>query len=201
MILCGAATMGCGLATSYGELALARFLVGAGEAVLAPAAYSLLADSFASATCGWRYRSLRAQRRAQSLLRQRNLLAIASAVLATVAISAAVTRDREVVLVPTVRTPLTLTSRSVPRDYLELVTRDTALMLLNRSPEGLDYWMETILGLAHPNAHGALKAQLVWIMTERRGSDVAQAFVIRAMSVDTAGLSLAQYLGNDTVLR
>lgn len=133
-----------------------------------------------------------AQRRAQLLLRQRNLLAIASAVLATVAtvaISAAVTRDREVVLVPTVRTPLTLTSRSVPRDYLELVTRDTALMLLNRSPEGLDYWMETILGLAHPSAHGALKAQLVRIVTEQRGSDVAQAFVIRAMSVDTAGLS------------
>jgi conjugal transfer pilus assembly protein TraE len=133
-----------------------------------------------------------AQRRAQSLLRQRNLLAIASAVLATVAtvaISAAVTRDREVVLVPTVRTPLTITSRSVPKDYLELVTRDTALMLLNRSPEGLDYWMETILGLAHPSAHGALKAELIRIVTEQRGSDVAQAFVIRAMSVDTAGLS------------
>ena len=133
-----------------------------------------------------------AQSRAQSLLRQRNLLAIASAVLATVAtvaISAAVTRDREIVLVPTVRTPLTLTSRSVPKEYLELVTRDTALMLLNRSPEGLYYWMKTILELADPSAHGALKAELVRIVTEQRGSDVAQAFVIRIMKVDTDALS------------
>lgn len=133
-----------------------------------------------------------AQRRAQSLLRQRNLLALTAVILAlvaTVAISAAVTRDREVVLVPTVRTPLTLTSRSVPRDYLELVTRDTALMLLNRSPEGLDYWMGAILELAHPSAYGRLKADLVKIVTEQRGSDVAQAFVIRAMTVDPAALT------------
>jgi conjugal transfer pilus assembly protein TraE len=133
-----------------------------------------------------------AQRRAQSLLRQRNLLALAAvmlALVATVAISAAMTRDREVVLVPTMRTPLTLTSSGVPKDYLELVTRDTALMLLNRSPEGLDYWMETILSLAHPSAYGTLKAELVKIVTEQRGSDVAQAFVLRAMTVDPGALS------------
>jgi len=38
------ATAGCGLATQYWHLAVSRFAVGAGEAVLSPAAYSLLAD-------------------------------------------------------------------------------------------------------------------------------------------------------------
>lgn len=40
------ATVACGLAQSFGELALARFAVGIGEAALAPAVYSLLADMF-----------------------------------------------------------------------------------------------------------------------------------------------------------
>ena len=133
-----------------------------------------------------------AQSRAQSLLRQRNMLAVTALVLAVtsaVAVTAAATRDREVVLVPTVRTPLTISSTGVTQDYLELVTRDTALMLLNRSPEGLDYWMQAILGIAHPSAYGKLKADLVKIVTEQRGSDVAQAFVISKMTVDARDLT------------
>jgi hypothetical protein len=44
-----------------------------------------------------------------------------------VAISLAATRDREVVLVPTLRKQLTVSSAGVEADYLELVTRDAAL--------------------------------------------------------------------------
>lgn len=40
------ATALCGLAESYGQLFLARMAVGVGEACLAPAAYSLISDSF-----------------------------------------------------------------------------------------------------------------------------------------------------------
>lgn len=40
------ATAACGMATSFGHLMLARFGVGAGEAALNPAAYSMLSDSF-----------------------------------------------------------------------------------------------------------------------------------------------------------
>lgn len=39
-------TMACGLATSFGALFLARVGVGAGEAVLTPAAYAIIGDSF-----------------------------------------------------------------------------------------------------------------------------------------------------------
>ena len=80
--------------------------------------------------------------RQQSLLRQRNLLALTSTGLGlalVLATSLAATRDREVVLLPTLPKQLTVTSAGVQAEYLELVTRDTALILLNRSPEGLDY--------------------------------------------------------------
>ena len=43
--------------------------------------------------------------------------------------------------------------------------------------------------IRHPSAYGRLKADLVKIVTEQRGSDVAQAFVIRAMTVDPAALT------------
>ena len=130
--------------------------------------------------------------RQQSLLRQRNLFALTSAGLGialVVAVSLAATRDREVVLLPTLPKQLTVSSAGVEAEYLELVTRDAALVLLNRSPEGLDYWMDEILKLADPASYGRLKADLVRIVEEQRGSDVTQAFVIRSMTVDPKGLT------------
>ena len=130
--------------------------------------------------------------RQQSLLRQRNLFALTSAGLGialVVAVSLAATRDREVVLLPTLSKQLTVSSAGVEADYLELVTRDAALVLLNRSPEGLDYWMDEILKLADPASYGRIKADLVRIVEEQRGSDVTQAFVIRSMTVDPKGLT------------
>jgi conjugal transfer pilus assembly protein TraE len=130
--------------------------------------------------------------RQQSLLRQRNILALTSTGLGLaliVATSLAATRDREVVLLPTLPKQLTVTSAGVEADYLELVTRDTALVLLNRSPEGLDYWMNQILKLADPGSYGRLKADLVRIVEEQSGSDVSQAFVLQSMTVDPKGLT------------
>ncbi len=130
--------------------------------------------------------------RQQQLLRQRNLFAMTSAGLGIaliIATSLAVTRDREIVLLPTIARQLTVSSAGVEADYLELVTRDAALVLLNRSPEGLDYWMAEILKLADPASYGRLKADLVAIVDEQRGSDVTQAFVIRSMTVDPKALT------------
>ena len=129
---------------------------------------------------------------AQKYLRQRNQLALAAGVLAVttlLGVGAATTRDRELVLVPVTSERLALSSAGPDAHYLELVTRDTALMLLNRSPQGLDYWMTEILKLADPAAHGRLKAELVRIVAEQRGSDISQAFVIRKMEVDPAALT------------
>ncbi|MDG6079895.1 conjugal transfer protein TraE [Erythrobacter litoralis] len=128
---------------------------------------------------------------AQRHLKQRNRFAALSAVLgltSLLAVGAAATREESLVLVPITSERLALTSGGVEAHYLELVTRDTALMLLNRSPESLDYWMEQILKVADPASHGRLKAQLVAIVEEQRGSDVAQAFVISKMMVDPEDL-------------
>lgn len=133
-----------------------------------------------------------AHQRSQSLLRQRKVLVVAAAAsfLANLALLTALSgRDREVILQPVTTRPLAISSSGVSADYLELVTRDVALMLLNRSPTGLDYWMEQILKVADPSAYGALKAELVKIVTEQRGSDLAQAFVITGMTVDPRNLS------------
>ena len=129
---------------------------------------------------------------AQRHLKQRNRFAALSAVLgltSLLGVGAAATREEALVLVPITSERLALTSGGVEAHYLELVTRDTALMLLNRSPESLDYWMDQILKVADPASHGRLKAQLVEIVEEQRGSDVAQAFVISKMVVDPQDLT------------
>jgi conjugal transfer pilus assembly protein TraE len=133
-----------------------------------------------------------AHQRGQALLRQRKLLLLAlsgSFLINMGALMALSSKDREVILQPVATRPLVISSSGVSADYLELVTRDVALMLLNRTPAGLDYWMEQILKVAHPDAHGVLKAELVKIVTEQRGSDLAQAFMITGMTIDTKRLS------------
>jgi conjugal transfer pilus assembly protein TraE len=133
-----------------------------------------------------------AHAQSQRYLAQRNRLAATSAVLCVVSllgVGAAITRDQQIVLVPVTAETLTVSSGGVDAQYLELIARDTALMLLNRSPESLDYWMEQILKVADPEAHGRLKAELVAIVEEQRGSDISQAFVIRSIEIDTATLT------------
>jgi conjugal transfer pilus assembly protein TraE len=49
--------------------------------------------------------------------------------------------------------------------------------------------MNQVLEIADPASRGALKAELVKIVAEQRGSDVTQAFVIRAMMVDAPRLT------------
>lgn len=128
----------------------------------------------------------------QRVIKQRNALGIAALFLAALVVIlflVGATRDREIVLQPIARTPLTLSSSGVSEDYLEMVTRDTALMTLNRSPENLNYWMETILAIATPEAHGALKRDLMKIVTEQSGSSISQYFTISSMKVDPKALT------------
>lgn len=129
---------------------------------------------------------------AQRLLKQRNLLAITVAGLFTLSIVltlAAAHRDREVVLQPVLAKPLTLSSSHVDKDYLELVTRDAALLTLNRSPSNLQYWMDSILAITDPATHGRMKAELMKIVSEQSGSNVSQYFTIERLTVDPATLT------------
>lgn len=129
---------------------------------------------------------------AQRLLKQRNLLAITATglfALSVVLTFTAAHRDREVVLQPVLAKPLTLSSSHIDKDYLELVTRDAALLTLNRSPSNLQYWMDSILAITDPRTHGRMKAELMKIFNEQNGSNVSQFFTIENLSVDPEALT------------
>lgn len=129
---------------------------------------------------------------AQRLLKQRNLLAITATGLFGLSVLLTLTtahRDREVVLQPVLAKPLTLSSSHVDKDYLELVTRDAALLTLNRSPSNLQYWMDSILAITDPRTHGRMKAELMKIFNEQNGSSVSQYFTIEQLSVDPEALT------------
>ena len=129
---------------------------------------------------------------AQRLLKQRNLLAIGCAALFGVSVLLTLTaasREREVVLQPVLAKPLTLSSSHIDKDYLELVTRDAALLTLNRSPSNLQYWMDSILEITDPRTHGRMKAELMKVFSEQNGSNVSQYFTIEKLSVDPEGLT------------
>lgn len=128
----------------------------------------------------------------QRVVKQRNALAVTALILAGLVVLlflVGATRDREIVLQPVSRSPLTISTSGVSADYLEMVTRDTALMTLNRSPENLEYWMNSVLEIASPSSHGALKRDLLKIVDEQRGSSVSQFFTISGMKVDPARLT------------
>ena len=127
----------------------------------------------------------------QRILRQRNMLGVTALVLAGVVallLLFSVTRSREIVLQPVLRSPLTLSSAGVSREYLELMTRDTAILTLDRSPGSLDYWMKSVLEIVSPRAQGKIKADLLEIVNEQRGSSISQYFQIQSMEIDTANL-------------
>lgn len=129
---------------------------------------------------------------AQRLLKQRNLLAIGCAALFGVSVLLTLTaasREREVVLQPVLARPLTLSSSHIDKDYLELVTRDAALLTLNRSPSNLQYWMDSILEITDPRTHGRMKAELMKVFSEQNGSNVSQYFTIEKLSVDPESLT------------
>lgn len=130
--------------------------------------------------------------RAQSVLRQRNILAGVSAALFALLLFAstkAVSRDREVILVPTMHSDMLLSSNGVSHDYLEMVTRDVSAIALNRSPESLTYWMNSILALTDERARATVKAALIKVVAEQQGTQIAQYFTPDAMTIDPANLT------------
>lgn len=127
----------------------------------------------------------------QRILRQRNLLAIVAASLGAITVLlffVTLSRDREVVLQPVLRSPLTVSSAGVSREYLEMITRDTVVLTLDRSPQNLEYWMNAVLDITSPRLQGRVKADLLKIVNEQRGSSIAQFFTIETMKIDTKNL-------------
>lgn len=128
---------------------------------------------------------------AQRILRQRNILAATSVALgglALVMVFISMSRDREIILQPVLSSPVTVSSAGVSREYLEMITRDVVVLTLDRSPQNLDYWMNAVLDITAPRVHGKIKADLLKIVEEQRGSSIAQFFTIQSMKLDPADL-------------
>lgn len=130
--------------------------------------------------------------KSQAYLKQRNMLAmlcLALIGLMLVVVMLFSAKDREVILQPILSRPMTVSSAGPTADYLELVTRDTASVMLNRSPVALEYWMEQVLRVVDPAYQGRVKAELLRIVTEQKDSDVSQAFSMTGMKVDPRALA------------
>lgn len=127
----------------------------------------------------------------QRVLRQRNLLVIVAAALgalSAILLLVTATRDREIILQPVLARPLAVNSAGVSREYLELITRDTAVLTLDRSPSNLEYWMKSVLDITAPSAQGKIRGDLMKIVNEQRGSSIAQFFTIQTMEIDPKNL-------------
>lgn len=132
------------------------------------------------------------QAQAQRVLKQRNMLVLTSiglGVVAMLALIAASARDRQVVLQPVLTRSIEISSAGLGKDYLELVTRDATVLMLNRTPANAQYWMDSVLRIVHPSAYGRIKGELLRIVNDQRGSSVAQFFTIEAMKVDPEHLT------------
>lgn len=128
----------------------------------------------------------------QRTLKQRNVLALVTIVLGILVVvlfGAANTRDREVVLQPLLSANMVVSSSSLSKEYLDAVTRDTALLALNRSPETLDYWMDSLISIAAPSARGDLKTKLMGIIEEQRGSQITQFITLDWVKSDPEALT------------
>ena len=90
---------------------------------------------------------------------------------------------------PTLRTPVTLSSAAVSPEYLEMVTRDVSAVALNRSPESLTWWMNSILEVTDERARGEVKKDLMKIVAEQQDSQITQFFTPDMMQVDPAHLT------------
>lgn len=128
----------------------------------------------------------------QRTLKQRNLLALVSVVLGVLVIamfSAASTRDREIVLQPVIPQEMVVSSAGVSPEYLEAVTRDAAQLALNRSPETLPYWMDSLVKITAPENQGKLKTELMGIIQEQEGSQITQFVTIDWIKVNPEDLT------------
>ncbi|MDC7812233.1 type IV conjugative transfer system protein TraE [Sphingomonas koreensis] len=127
----------------------------------------------------------------QRVLKQRNLLIVTTvglSILSAILLLVTATRDREVVLQPVLHSPVSVSSAGVSREYLELITRDVAVLTLDRSPSNLEYWMKSVLEITAPSAQGRVRADLMKIVNEQRGSSIAQFFTIQTMEIDPKNL-------------
>jgi conjugal transfer pilus assembly protein TraE len=129
----------------------------------------------------------RVQQQSKRLLIQRNTAMVVGGLLGVgllVSVFVNSGKEQEIILSPVIEKQVRISSREVSPEYLEAVTRDMALLVLNRSPDNLDYWRQSILKMADPSAYGAINTELEKVVKAQRGTTLSQYFTMTDMHVD-----------------
>lgn len=95
--------------------------------------------------------------------RMRNILLFCLVVmlLAVAALSVALmSKDKEIVLIPSVIDEMNITASRVPDAYLLSLTHDMSNLLLNRHPHDTSYFKDNVLRMVHPRYHNAIVRQI-----------------------------------------
>lgn len=129
----------------------------------------------------------RVQQQSKRLLIQRNTAMVVGGLLGVgllVSVFVNSGKEQEIILSPVIEKQVRISSREVSPEYLEAVTRDMVLLVLNRSPDNLDYWRQSILKMADPSAYGAINTELEKVVKAQRGTTLSQYFTMTDMHVD-----------------
>lgn len=130
--------------------------------------------------------------------KQRKLLLIGlgtSLAINAVLVAMALTKSQEIVLTPVIQSPVSISSSRISHDYLELMTRDVALMILNRTPQSLEYWMNNVLKITDPSAYGDVKSKLVVMRQKFANSDFTQSFDIEKIYINPDDMLTSEVTG------
>lgn len=98
-----------------------------------------------------------------------------------------ITSEKEIVLVPnSIDQEISIKDGKMSNSYLEALTRDVTNLILNITPDNVEYSSKAILKITHPQFYGTLKTEL-----NKRSKDV----INRKISTYFAGQSI--FVGDD----
>jgi conjugal transfer pilus assembly protein TraE len=127
---------------------------------------------------------IRALRRA--LIGASCLLGIALVAVGSMALALS-SKRQEIVLVPTLPSEMNLGTGATQPEYMELLTRDTAALFLNRHPNNTEYFEETLLRLVHPSAYPEISTEIERDRAERIQTQTSTVFLPLEVYVEPSG--------------
>ena len=96
-------------------------------------------------------------------------------------------RKESVILVPTLPSELRVGSGSVQAEYIEMLTRDTAYLILNRHPNNTEYFEQALLQIVDPGRYAQVEAQLQADRENRIETATSPSFMPIEIYVDPSG--------------
>ena len=100
------------------------------------------------------------------LIKQRNVMILFSCIFILIIFFQSiclVKKDSKTILVPFINHQVSLNNSKPSNEYIVAITRDIFSLLLNLTPDNIDYSQKTILGLVDSAHYGEIKNQFLFI--------------------------------------